>query len=213
MDLLIGALLGLGAFLIGILGNLVASEFYDRAPTLAHRLVELAVRQLSEEDRPRYREEWLAHINECPGKIGMLLHAAGCVLGASSIARQRALALAGSQQNSRSNHRREGRLLNLIKTRMFLATSLLILLVASVLLYAFVSGRVYHLYSDEALIRMINNAAAREVSEGRVTHASLNSPEQQPLPINPMIIRISAERGSKKTEAFLKFLSESEQKN
>jgi hypothetical protein len=85
MDLLVVGLLSLATFALGIIGNLVASEFYDRAPNLAAWLIARAVRQLPEPDRARYLEEWRGHLEECPGKLGKLWHALGCCFGATKL--------------------------------------------------------------------------------------------------------------------------------
>ena len=83
----IAVILVVGSIIGSIVGNMIASELYDHAPSLAVWLVERAASQLPEPKRNRYREEWLAHLDECPGKLGKLYHALGCWLGARTIAR------------------------------------------------------------------------------------------------------------------------------
>jgi hypothetical protein len=85
MDLLIVGLLALGTFATGVVGNLIASEFYDRAPSLAKWLITRAAQGLVEPDRTRYLEEWRAHLEECPGNLGKLWHAFGCCVGAPAM--------------------------------------------------------------------------------------------------------------------------------
>ncbi len=67
MDFVIASFLVAGSFLVRIVGNLLASELYDCAPSLAHWLIDRAVNSLAEQKRARYREEWYAHLDECPG--------------------------------------------------------------------------------------------------------------------------------------------------
>lgn len=75
----------------GIVGSLVAAEVYCWAPNIARRCVERAVLRLPESERDRFREEWLAHLGECPGSLGKLWHSMGCLSGA------RAISAAGSK--------------------------------------------------------------------------------------------------------------------
>jgi hypothetical protein len=84
----IAAILVLVGSAIGsIAGNMIASELYDRAPSFAAWLIEHAVRRLPEHARDRYREEWLAHLDEHPGKLGKVGHSLGCFFGASGVSR------------------------------------------------------------------------------------------------------------------------------
>lgn len=99
MELLIVMILIVGSFIVGIVGNVIASELYDSAPSLAHRLIEIAVGRLPEHDRARFREEWNAHIDECSSKLGKLWHAAGCLFGAHAVAK----ALARPQASKRTS--------------------------------------------------------------------------------------------------------------
>jgi hypothetical protein len=86
MDLLIALLLVIGSFIVGIAGNLLASELYDRAPSLARWLIDCAVARLPESERERCREEWYADNNAWPGgKLGKVRHAAGCWFGAHAV--------------------------------------------------------------------------------------------------------------------------------
>jgi hypothetical protein len=86
MDLLTLIVAG-GSILGGVLGKLLVGEIVDWIPTIAHRIVDRAVNRLPEQERSRYREEWYAHIDDCPGKLGKLWHAAGCLRGSTVIAR------------------------------------------------------------------------------------------------------------------------------
>jgi hypothetical protein len=87
MDLLIASLLFIFALATGIATNLVANELYDRGPSCGRWLIERAVRHLPKRKQARYREEWLAHFDECPGNMGKLWHAIGCQIGGIRIAR------------------------------------------------------------------------------------------------------------------------------
>ena len=89
MDIVIAFLLFAGTVLGGMAVNMIASEFYDLAPSLAHRIIEHAVKRLPVQMRERQYEEWLADNNDFPGKLGKLLHAIGCCFGAWAIAQER----------------------------------------------------------------------------------------------------------------------------
>jgi len=57
---------------VGVIGSLIAAEFYDRLPGLSLRLISHATALLPKRESARYREEWLAHLSECPGNLGMI---------------------------------------------------------------------------------------------------------------------------------------------
>ncbi len=80
MELLIVILVSVATVVVGIVGNLVASKLYDRAPSLAHWLIGRAAAHLPDEERARRFEEWLADNNDYPGKIGKAVHAVGCFI-------------------------------------------------------------------------------------------------------------------------------------
>lgn len=84
---IVALLVLLGSAIGSIASNLIASELYDRAPSIAAWLIEHAVRRLPEHERDRYREEWLAHLDEYPGKLSHVWHSLGCFFGASAVAR------------------------------------------------------------------------------------------------------------------------------
>jgi hypothetical protein len=61
-----------------VLLPLVLAEFGDWCPWLAERIVRWSARRLSRlEDRIRYEEEWLASLNQVPGKLSRLAAAFG----------------------------------------------------------------------------------------------------------------------------------------
>jgi hypothetical protein len=66
--------------------RLVASEIQDWLPWLARRIIDRTVANLPEQERERYREEWYSHLDECPGRLGKIFHAVGCVYGARAVA-------------------------------------------------------------------------------------------------------------------------------
>src|SRR2546426_38312 len=89
MDLLIiciAVVLFLGSVIGSIAGNMIASELYDWAPTLARWTIERAVARLPKNSRTRYREEWLADNNDHAGKIGKVCHALGCYFASTRLA-------------------------------------------------------------------------------------------------------------------------------
>ncbi len=79
MDLLILFSVLVGSAIAGIVGNMIASELYDRAPMLARWIVNRAVRHVPQEHQERYEEEWLSHLDDCEGKISQVFHACGCM--------------------------------------------------------------------------------------------------------------------------------------
>lgn len=69
-------------FVLGIVGTialgLVKDEISAWIPTLAKWIIRSAAAKLATkrpEDAERYLEEWLAHAEECPGRLGQLWHA------------------------------------------------------------------------------------------------------------------------------------------
>ncbi len=70
----------------GVVGSLVAAELYCWTPHLAHKFIERAVLRLPESERDRLREEWFAHLDECPGSLAKFWHSLGCFHGAATIA-------------------------------------------------------------------------------------------------------------------------------
>jgi hypothetical protein len=100
MDLLIGGSMIVGSVLGAIAGNLIASELYELAPTLARWLVRRAVLRLNKHQRERYEEEWTAHLDDCAGSASKLLHGLGCLICS------RALRRAAQAQNARHGERR-----------------------------------------------------------------------------------------------------------
>jgi hypothetical protein len=56
------------------------------AEPLARWIIEKAVKRLPAGDCDRFREEWLAHLDETPGTLRKLWHAFGCHLGAAKLA-------------------------------------------------------------------------------------------------------------------------------
>ena len=68
-----------------ILISLLANELYDRGPTVARTLIRRAAKRLPARIRERYEEEWLAHLDECGGKISKFLHGTECFLCVRSL--------------------------------------------------------------------------------------------------------------------------------
>lgn len=79
MDLLINILLG-------IIGSLFAAEIWANAPQLGRWFIKHAVLQLPASARDRFNEEWLSHLDECPGALGKLRHSLGCYFHAFTVA-------------------------------------------------------------------------------------------------------------------------------
>jgi hypothetical protein len=72
--------------LVGAVSRIVTGELGAHAEPLARLLIERAVKRLPADDRDRFREEWLAHLEETPGTLRKLWHAAGCHFGAAKVA-------------------------------------------------------------------------------------------------------------------------------
>lgn len=76
----------IGASVAGaLLAGLIAVEAKGWAPRICHRLVDRAVRRLPAKYRTRYREEWLAHLDELPTVLSRLMVAIGFGLAAERI--------------------------------------------------------------------------------------------------------------------------------
>lgn len=76
------------AGVVGIVGSLIAAEIVAYSPRISRWLIARAVSKLSEADKARYSEEWLAHANEMPGSMARLKHALACWLQAARSIRQ-----------------------------------------------------------------------------------------------------------------------------
>ena len=85
MDFLIAIILVVGSALGAVAGNLAANEVYDWASIAASRIIERALTRLPRSERQRYREEWTAHLAECGGHFGKLVHAFGCLLASNKM--------------------------------------------------------------------------------------------------------------------------------
>jgi hypothetical protein len=68
-----------------IVGNIAASEIYNWCPAIARSIVNRAVAQLPNAAQERYREEWYAHLDECPTKLGKIWHSIGCYFSARAV--------------------------------------------------------------------------------------------------------------------------------
>lgn len=63
---------------LGVVVGLITAEIIANGQRIAKWLIAGAVPRIPEHDRERFREEWLAHLDELPGFIGKLRHALGC---------------------------------------------------------------------------------------------------------------------------------------
>jgi hypothetical protein len=91
MGILIATLTAIGGTIVVIMlsatGRQVSDEFKAWTPHLAAKLVHSAVFVLPAEERERFAEEWLSHIDEIPGEVGKLVAAVGFIIAARRIAR------------------------------------------------------------------------------------------------------------------------------
>jgi hypothetical protein len=72
--------------LIGAASRMVAGELSAHVEPMARWIIGKAVQRFPADDRNRFREEWLAHLDETPGTLRKLWHANGCYLGAAKVA-------------------------------------------------------------------------------------------------------------------------------
>jgi lipopolysaccharide/colanic/teichoic acid biosynthesis glycosyltransferase len=75
----------------------LADEFKAWSPWIVRKIIRCAVRQLPEDQRERFSEEWQAHVNDIPGDAGKLIVALGFLAASREIssgsARDRRFAL------------------------------------------------------------------------------------------------------------------------
>jgi hypothetical protein len=88
MDLIKTVFAGLGAGVAGFIGHLLAHDFVEVTPKFAQAIIRLSTRLLTDSDRLRYSEEWLADLNERVGVFAKLTHAVGCLACVWRIRRQ-----------------------------------------------------------------------------------------------------------------------------
>jgi hypothetical protein len=88
MDVIILLIVFVGTFIAGMATNMTASEVYDRCPSIARWLIRFAARKLPRAFRDRREEEWLSHAADCPGKVGQIVHAVGCVWASRNLHRR-----------------------------------------------------------------------------------------------------------------------------
>jgi hypothetical protein len=71
--------------MLGIFCSALASEVLSQYRALSRKLIDAAAMRLSDDVRERYREEWLAHLNEKVGMTASLLFASGLYLASGAI--------------------------------------------------------------------------------------------------------------------------------
>jgi hypothetical protein len=71
--------------LIGVISGIVTGELSAHVEPMARWIIGKAVERLPADDRDRFREEWVAHLDEIPGTVRKLGHALGCYIGATAI--------------------------------------------------------------------------------------------------------------------------------
>jgi hypothetical protein len=81
MTLLVLVLSFLGAIIL----KLTIVEVQDWMPTFARWIINRSAAKLPKHERERFREEWLAHLDEYPGRLSKICHAVGCALGVRAI--------------------------------------------------------------------------------------------------------------------------------
>jgi hypothetical protein len=88
VDALTAIAVVLASLAIGVIGNVIASEIYEHASSLADKIIDHAVSRLPEQDQARYREEWQSHVRDTCGHLAKLAHAIGCLIGASKLSNE-----------------------------------------------------------------------------------------------------------------------------
>src|SRR6266851_8947551 len=77
MELIMGFIVAVLGILAAVLSRQLTDEFKAWTPSIIKHLVNRAVRRLPEEERSRFEEEWLAHVNELPGEVAKIIAALG----------------------------------------------------------------------------------------------------------------------------------------
>jgi hypothetical protein len=85
MELIISFIVVVLGIFAAALSRQLTDEFKAWTPWIIKHLVKGAVRRLAEEDRSRFEEEWLAHVNEIPGEVGKIIDALGFFYAAQRI--------------------------------------------------------------------------------------------------------------------------------
>lgn len=85
MELIIGFIVVVLGIFAAALSRQFTDEFKAWTPWIIKHLVNRATRTLPEEERNRFEEEWLAHVNELPGEFGKIIAALGFLSAAQRI--------------------------------------------------------------------------------------------------------------------------------
>ncbi len=88
MQLITGLLSTVGAAIASVLLHVAAHDFCVATPALCKWLISRAVGRLNKDLRERYREEWLADLEERETTYSKLKHAAECFFCARKMSRQ-----------------------------------------------------------------------------------------------------------------------------
>jgi Bacterial sugar transferase len=68
-----------------VISRQLSDEFKAWSPWIVRKVIQRAVRQLPENKRQRFAEEWQAHVNEIPGDVGKIVVAFGFLSAAGKI--------------------------------------------------------------------------------------------------------------------------------
>src|ERR1700751_4821393 len=79
MELILGVILGVLGIIAAAVSRQLTDEFKAWTPWITRRLIRRAARRLPDEQRDRFEEEWLSHLNEIPGEVGKVIAALGFV--------------------------------------------------------------------------------------------------------------------------------------
>ena len=86
MELITAAIGTIAGFFGALAAHFIAHDAYSSAPKYARRLIEWGTKALPASDQARYREEWLADLNERGGVISKFRHAIECCICARKLA-------------------------------------------------------------------------------------------------------------------------------
>jgi hypothetical protein len=86
MELISVTFTAIVAFFAGVAIHLVGHDAYACATRYSRRMIEWAASSLPKNEQARYREEWLAHLDDLPSVFSKLHHAAECCVCAKKVA-------------------------------------------------------------------------------------------------------------------------------
>jgi hypothetical protein len=96
MAIIVDILTAITAVMAAFIGHIAAHDFVEFTPKLSRTLIRRATKRLPNRERARYREEWLADLNERVGVSAKFKHAFGCMISA------RRMSIEAARSNARN---------------------------------------------------------------------------------------------------------------